>query len=379
MFILESILSALGRVLIANHDLLSVNHGRFSGNHKIVSIKLVFFRITFYIAFNNFIKPYFLTKKTLIIMTNQQESRLSMYLSFRDYQTGFTAITTPLPNYTANATTFVNTIPQIQAVSEQQKISKKGVTDNKNNLKESLIVTTADYARKLGVYAKFTNNALLAQEVKFTEGKLRQVADTAVKDYAQIVYDRSQPIVASLATYGITAATQTALLAAITAYNASIGKPGESRTIGSQTTKQLETLFKTAETALANMDAAVEIVRISQPAFYTGYKNARRVVETGIGSLAVKGLVTDATTGEPVKGASLSFALDGNNGMAKTAKAATKSVVKKTAEKGGFNIKSLPSGMYTVTIKKVGYADQVATVAIADGELAEVNIQLSKN
>lgn len=312
-------------------------------------------------------------------MTNQQESRLSMYLSFRDYQAGFTAITTPLPNYTTNSTTFVNTIPQIQAVAEQQKISKKGVTDNKNILKENLIVTTADYARKLGVYAKFTNNATLAQEVKFTEGKLRQVADTAVKDYAQIVYDRAQPIVASLATYGITAATQTALLAAITAYNASIGKPSVSRTESSQTTKQLETLFKTAETALANMDAAVEIVRISQPAFYTGYKNARKVVETGIGSLAVKGLVTDATTGEPVKGATLSFAFDGNNGMAKAAKSATESVVKKTAEKGGFNIKSLPSGVYTVTIKKVGYADQVATVAVADGELTDLNIQLSKN
>jgi hypothetical protein len=313
-------------------------------------------------------------------MTNQQESRLSMYLSFRDYQAAYTAITTPLPNYTTNSTTFVNTIPQIQAVAEQQKISKKGVTDNKNILKENLIVTTADYARKLGVYAKFTNNATLAQEVKFTEGKLRQVADTAVKDYAQIVYDRAQPIVASLATYGITAATQTALLAAITAYNASIGKPSISRTESSQITKRLETLFKAADTALANMDAAVEIVRLTQVDFYNSYKNARKVVETGTGSLAIKGLVTDAMTGEPVKGATLSFALDGNNGMAKAAKSATtESVVKKTAEKGGFNIKSLPSGIYTVTIKKVGYADQMATVAVADGELTDLNIQLSKN
>ena len=312
-------------------------------------------------------------------MTNQQESRLSMYLLFRDYQSAYTAITNPLPNYTTNSTTFVSTIAQIQAVAEQQKISKKGITDNKNKLKESLIVTTADYARKLGVYAKFSNNATLAQEVKFTESKLRQVADTAVKDYAQIVYDRAQANVAALATYGITAATQTALLAAITAYNASIGKPGVSRTESSQTTKQLETLFKTAETALANMDAAVEIVRISQPAFYKGYKNARKIVETGIGSLAVKGLVTDAMTGEPIKNATLSFSLEGNQGLGKAAKIAAESVVKKTAEKGGFNIKSLPSGMYTVTIKKVGYADQVATVAVADGELTDLNIQLSKN
>lgn len=312
-------------------------------------------------------------------MTNQQESRLSMYLTFRDFQASYTAITNPLPNYTTNSTTFVNTIPQIQAIAEQQKISKKGVTDNKNNLKETLIVMTADYARKLGVYAKFTNNATLAQEVKFSESKLRQIADTAVKDYAQIVYDRAQTNVAALATYGITAATQTTLLNDINAYNASIGKPGVSRNESGQNTKQLEALFKTADAALANMDAAVEIVRLTQVAFYNSYKNARKVIETGIGSLAVKGLVTDAVSGEPLKGVTLSFSLEGNNGLAKAAKAATESVVKKTAEKGGFNIKTLPSGMYSVTIKKVGYVDQVITVAVADGDLTELNVQLSKN
>lgn len=302
-----------------------------------------------------------------------------MYLTFRDFQASYTAITNSLPNYTTNSTTFVNTIPQIQAIAEQQKISKKGVTDNKNNLKETLIVMTADYARKLGVYAKFTNNAPLAQEVKFSESKLRQIADTAVKDYAQIVYDRAQTNVAALATYGITAATQTTLLNAINAYNASIGKPGVSRTESGQNTKQLEALFKTADAALANMDAAVEIVRLTQVAFYNSYKNARKVIETGIGSLAVKGLVTDARSGEPLKGVTLSFSLEGNNGLAKAAKAATESVVKKTAEKGGFNIKTLPSGMYSVTIKKVGYVDQVVTVAVADGDLTELNVQLSKN
>jgi hypothetical protein len=32
-----------------------------------------------------------------------------------------------------------------------------------------------------------------------------------------------------------------------------------------------------------------------------------------------------------------------------------------------------------VTVKKAGYADQVVTVAVADGELMNLNIQLSKN
>ncbi len=310
-------------------------------------------------------------------MTSQQEDRLSMYLTFKDYQAPHTSITDGLPNYSENSTIFLNTIPQIQSIWEQQKLSKKGVTDSKNQLKETLIVLTADYARKLGAYAKFTNNAKLAQQVKFSEGKLRQVADTAVKNYGQIVYDLAQPLVGSLAQYGITDETQATLADAITAYNDSIGKPGAERSEGTQLTKQLATLFKTADTALENMDAAVEIIRLTQVDFYNGYKSARKIIETGAGSLSVKGLVTDAQTGLPLKGVTVSFALDG--GIAKAASTTSEpELVKKTAEKGGFNIKGLESGMYQVTLKKAGYANQVTTISVSDGEMTELKISLEK-
>ena len=310
-------------------------------------------------------------------MTSQQEDRLSMYLTFKDYQAPHTSITDGLPNYSENSTIFLDTIPQIQSIWEQQKLSKKGVTDSKNQLKETLIVLTADYARKLGAYAKFTNNAKLAQQVKFSEGKLRQVADTAVKNYGQIVYDLAQPLVGSLAQYGITDETQATLADAITAYNDSIGKPGAERSEGTQLTKQLATLFKTADTALENMDAAVEIIRLTQVDFYNGYKSARKVIETGAGSLSVKGLVTDAQTGLPLKGVTVSFALDG--GIAKAASTTSEpELVKKTAEKGGFNIKGLESGMYQVTLKKAGYANQVTTISVSDGEMTELKISLEK-
>ena len=310
-------------------------------------------------------------------MTRSQESRLSMYLSFKEYQASYTAITNALPNYSANSTIFLNTIPQIQAVSVQQKMSKTGIADGKNTLKNNLIVTAADYSRKLGAYATFTNNATLAQEVKFSESKLRQSSDTAVKDYAQIVYDRAQPIVAALATYGITAATQTALASAIAAYNASIGKPGAGRSEGAQTTKQLAALFKTADAALANMDVAVEIVRLTQVNFYNGYKSARKVIGTGTSTLSVKGMVADAQTGAPVKGVTVTFALDGGMSRAKGA-ASTPDVVKKSADKGGFNVKSLPAGTYLVSLKKAGYADLVTSVSVNDGEMSIVDAKLEK-
>jgi hypothetical protein len=117
----------------------------------------------------------------------------------------------------------------------------------------------------------------------------------------------AQPIVASLATYGITAATQTALLNAINAFNTAIPKPRLGITEKKQSTTQLAALFKTADTALENIDTAVEIVRLTQVNFYNGYKAARKLVLTGGGSVSVKGIVTDASTGEPLKSVTLKF------------------------------------------------------------------------
>jgi len=312
-------------------------------------------------------------------MNIKQENQLSMLITARDYVLQYPTITSPLPNFSANCTTFVNTILLIQGISEQQKISKKGVTGNKNQLKEALIVTTFDYTRKLGAYAKFTNNAVLAQEINFSMSKLHQAADTAVKDFAQIVYDRAQSNISSLATYGITAATQTSLLSAITAYNAVIGKPGVSRSETSQMTKQLIALFKTAHDALACMDAAVEIVRLTQVNFYNGYKAARKVINNGGSSLSVKGLVTDNATGKPVKGVTVSFALNGGGAMKVINDSETTVVVKKSAEKGGFNVKAFASGIYHVTLKKVGYADQVVSVVVNDGEMSVMDVKIDKN
>jgi len=92
----------------------------------------------------------------------------------------------------------------------------------------------------------------------------------------------------------------------------------------------------------------------------------------------VKGIVADAQTGLPLKGVTVSFALEG--GMMKTAAATTTDpeLIKKTAEKGGFNVKNLASGTYQVTLKKVGYADQVATISVSDGEMTELKISLEK-
>lgn len=63
--------------------------------------------------------------------------------------------------------------------------------------------------------------------------------------------------------------------------------------------------------------------------------------------------------------------------MAKTA-AKTPDVVKTSADKGGFTIKSLAAGTYSVSLKKTGYADQTVTISVNDGEMTLMDIDLVK-
>lgn len=312
-------------------------------------------------------------------MTNLQEGTEKMSGAAVTYLTANAAITATLPNFSVYFATVQTTNAQILTAKVQQEADKSGDTANKNMLRTNLIVLAIDVARRVVAYATNVNNNSLLKLVDYTESDLKRSSDSNLVSICQVIRDNANTNVTALAAYGVTAAVLTTLQTAITNFNAAIPKGRVDTTDSGEATKILANLFKTLATNWEKIDTLVEMVRTSQPNFYDEYQKVRKVIETGSGSLAVKGLVTDAMTGEPVKGATLSFSLEGNNGMAKAAKAATESVVKKTADKGGFNIKSLPSGMYTVTIKKVGYADQVATVAVADGELTDLNIQLSKN
>ena len=134
--------------------------------------------------------------------------------------------------------------------------------------------------------------------------------------------------------------------------------------------------FAADDGALGNIDAIVEIVKLAQPNFYSGYKSVRKLIIIGNGSLSVKGLVTDAVSGAPLKNVSLSFVLNGNGTKLKASTSAS-ALVKKSAAKGGFNIKTIAAGMYNVTIRKNGYADQVVSIAVSDVESSVLNVKMS--
>ena len=311
-------------------------------------------------------------------MHNIQRSKITSAMATRDYLPQYIAITNLLPQFTGNYTGLQTTITQILSIISLQDIEKKGITASKKTLRENLCMLTADCSRKLVTYALYNNNEVLTKEIHVVLSKLKQMSDISLRTKAQVIYERAQLHIASLAIYGITPASQAALLNAITSFTAYIPKPKLGIHERKQATQQLAALMKQMNMYLKNLDHAVEIVRLTQVNFYNGYTATRKLVMTGTGSLAVNGVVINADSGDYIKGAKITFTRIEPGVMSRSEMNMQEGVVKKTAAKGGFKVKSLPSGMYLLTVSMVGFPDHVSEIAVSPDEKNSLKIKLRK-
>jgi len=314
----------------------------------------------------------------LFFMTKNQENKinsLEALISFCDQK----AITTAnLPEFNQNLADLKSTVAEIKLTGEKQNTGLTGIAATKKQLRTRLIDLGSDSARKLSSYAILKNQLTLLGTINFTISDFNHFSDIELRDNSQIVYETAQRILGDLGAYFINEETQTILQAAINDFSNSMSAPRLGTTAKSQLTQQLVVLFKHAEVAETRMNASVELIRSSNPDFYNGYQAAGKVINRGKTSLSVKGVVTEAQTSNPVKGVTVTFIPV--NGTAKLIQASGNGVglVKKTAAKGGFNIKSLEGGTYQVLFQKPGYAESTQEVNVTNGELNVVNATLEK-
>lgn len=302
-----------------------------------------------------------------------------MYLTSDEYLSNNSAMTAFFPRYPEFHSALKNGIVQIRTYNEQQIIDKSGIITGKGQLRRALIMLTVDVLRKIQTYAKMENNQLLLSETKLTDSALKGSTGSELESFSLSIYDKVQMYLMDLEPYELTVGTQATLLKAIDDFRVAILKPRIGTIDTKQCTRQMAKAFAETDEVLRNIDVLMKMVRISQPDFYKGYRWARRIINSRSELLLVKGLVTDAETGDGLKGVSVQFVLVGNELMDAKASTTTPVLEKKTVDKGGFKIKRLPEGTYSVTVRKAGYVDHVATVVVASGELAVLNVELAKN
>lgn len=313
-------------------------------------------------------------------MTSIQEDKLSMYYVVKStcekYQTTWTANAV----FAATYNLWVAKIPLIEQNRDAQTIETTGVTTDKNGKRVAMTEKALFMANRLQSYANVVGNSEILESVQYSASDLKKARDTDVVGICNAILTRANANATALATYGVTAALITEFQAAITAYSTTLSKPTAAKAQTKTATENLTKLFKEADDLLVKrLDLDIELFKVSKPDFYSQYKTGRIIIPTGGGVAALLGNVTVAGSGEPLKGVTFTFATE-NSGMLKAATTATvDTLVKKSAEKGSFRILSMPEGTYNVTIKKVGYKDQVVTVYVANGETTNLKIEMEKN
>jgi len=302
-------------------------------------------------------------------MNGKQQSKLKMYLTVRIFLLANPEITAKLPNFPEFMAALDAAILQIQNNSQEQSIDTTGVAESKQEYRELLIQATIDASGKIQAYAKYIRDSVLLAETKFTKTDLRHLSALDLVDAASGLKGRIDANLSNLALYGLTAESQIKFGATIEDYRIAIPLPRQSQ-LWSREKSLLETQgFEMGDEAIDNIDSVVEIVRLTEPIFYTGYKNARRIIPQGITSIQVQGNVTEAANGKPIPYALLTFRLTGQ----------TEAVMaKETAAKGRFQIKSLSEGVYDISVSKVGFITQVVTLTVRWDELCNVDIALEK-
>lgn len=306
-------------------------------------------------------------------MTTKQENRLNMALSSRDFLLQNSAITKELPEFEAIFNPFQNTLIEIDRVVKIQSYDKTGFAKEKAQLRDVLILLAFDNSQKLTAFAKLKNLTGLLNEIKFTRSKLTGSKDIMISEFAKMIYDKAEANLESVAAYGITKETQALFLNSINAYNESVSKPRLSLTERTEATRQINEKFRQIDELLEKLDVIVNIVMLTQPEFYSRFKEVRKIIDTGTSSRALKASAMDIIAGMPLKGVKFTFFPEGaimNPG--------NESLVKKTAEKGIFYVKGIPEGNYKIKISKTGYKEQEAKVSIVPGEMAEVEVEMEK-
>ena len=301
-------------------------------------------------------------------MTSLQIKKLKMYMALRVLLGANLAILEKLPNATVLLTALDNAIADIQSNIALQQASGNEQKEQLEKLHDKVVQDAMDASRKTGAYADAVDNKALLKDSQLAESKISRLKDIELIQIAKGMYNLVNTNLEQLTPYGLTADTQTTFLSDIALFEAFIPQQGNAGLDKKNITKALNESYKTADKVVSHFDKLLEIVRLTEPKFYADYKALRRIeMPTDVVQLVAK--ITDAATGAGIPNVTVSLQLNGSS---------ADPIVKQTAEKGGFQIKSLENGIYTVTVEKIGYLTQTLTLTLPGDEQYSMEVKMVK-
>jgi hypothetical protein len=219
------------------------------------------------------------------------------------------------------------------------------------------------------------DNIILAAEVNYTKSEMSRTGATMLRNLAILLYDKALVHVAELTEYGITSEKLAAFKDDIDQFSNVLPQIRMGITEKKQATSHLAQLIDDNDKLLDKMDSLIEIIKLDYPDFYEAYRSNRKVLVNRTGTIVLTGRISDAITREGIYGVKVTFSPQ-NGLMGVNASKAEAPMVKVTAKKGRFRVKSMKPGTYNAVLRRRGYKEKIVNVLISPGEMTVLNEEL---
>lgn len=297
-------------------------------------------------------------------MTDNQSNNLDMYVVVLEhYAANQTAIDAVVARATAYAG-LTTRVTGIRTLVAAQTGNIGGVTQNKAALRTNLDTLTIGILAPALVWARATDNLILAAEFDYPLSEIKKVKDDTIASFCNHRHALVSANIATMADYGITPAMLTAWGTAISNYSAVTGAPRTAQVSKSVVTSAIRTHFKEANTLLKDtLDPLMITFRTSDPDLYNGYRRARIIIDRrGQNTGSISGTVTTSTDSSPISGAQLTIS--------------GRPTPVTTGPDGTFRFGSLAAGTYTVKCTCPGFLPADKSITITTSQAATADFAL---
>jgi hypothetical protein len=268
----------------------------------------------------------------------------------------FTRLVTEIANFVSLNTTLNNYMQQHHA-------DIKGVTQTKNDAFMAMVLLIVNKAQKAYVWAIDTANDNLAEIFDIQKSDFQHVSEASAFAKIKNVRDALSANIASMASVQLVAADVTAVNAAITTYQNTIGTTGAAQSHKTEGTQGIETLIHPIDKSLGIIDnLMINSYSAAHPDMIKEYLLNRNIDKLPTHHSGISAHITDATTGADLEGATLAV-----NGKSST------SDIDGMAE-----IIKVKHATYNVTVSLADYAPQTMKTTIERGKITELEIKLVK-
>ena len=215
-------------------------------------------------------------------MTNNQENKLSMYLTVQQVTNYHSSVWQDFAGFKDLFNDFEGIIQKIKDTRLVQERKITGVTKDKKDLRNNAVEKGLVIANAIFIHASENGNNKLADRVSYNLSDFTRGRDTIIIDRLQVIKEAAQLYAAELDYFGVSQDDVDEFAALTEQLTSIVENPRQAITNRSRATKQLSEYILKADTMIKNrLDRLINQFKSNSPDFWQQFKNARKIIDLG--------------------------------------------------------------------------------------------------